>query len=52
MTAAEVALDEFGPENVRGEFFDIRNKADVEYAVKMLEIKAKHGKNIIPKPKK
>ena len=47
----EAALKEFGHENVRGEFFHIKDKADVEYAIKMLEIKAKHGKNIIPKSK-
>ena len=48
----KAALEEFGLENVRGEFFDIKNQADVEYAVKIFEIKAKHGKNIIPKLKK
>jgi len=46
----EAALKEFGAE-YKGAFSDIRNMADVEYAVKMLEIKSKHGKNVIPKPK-
>jgi len=47
----ELAIAELGDE-VRADRFQISNKADAEYAVKVMKIKAKYGTNVVPKKKR
>jgi len=44
----EAAIAQFG-DKLRGDWFNISNKTDAEYAIEIMKIKAKYGKNVIKK---
>ena len=47
----EAATTEFG-NDLKDGWFNIKNEADVEYAMRIMKIKAKFGKNIVPRKNK